>query len=321
MGVMNLKMSLGVVPAVALALGVAWSSCAGEVTTGSTQSARRQLDEFFGAVPHATFEWSEAEGVSDRGAMLVPVQLGSIETWLQLDSGLDVTLLYGDLAEDAGWSESDRMFRVPDLSIGDVRLGPTWVRTDRSMSGGGRVAGSVGLDLLVGRVVIIDYPGRRLALATLGDLPGELLRRVSWSPATLRDGKLFPYVILSGSGTGDLFFDTGASAFALVVDQSTWAALTGVADPDTAAVHVDVRSWGKETGLVGHPASGPLVIGSTTIEEVEVFYFEDQPRMFEAWPFPAKGLLGNAAFFDRVVVLDLGLRPRFGLLDEGARPN
>ena len=280
-----------------------------------------ELAAFFNVTPHATFEWSAAEGVSDRGAMRVPVDLGDISGWLQLDTGLDVTLIYGSLTTDADWEECDGAYRVPSLTIGDMSLGPTWVRADRGMSAGGGLLGSIGLDLLVGHAVIIDYPGQRFALASLGDIPGGLLRRVSWTPATLRDGKLFPHVIVNGQYLGDMFFDTGSSALDVVVDLETWTTLTGVSSPDSAAIHWTAGSWGDAVTLVGQPALGPLVVGAAKVERPNVFYMAEQPRLFESWPFPATGLIGNAAFFDRVVVLDLGLRPRFGLLEGGARPD
>jgi hypothetical protein len=313
----RLTLGLGIVPRLSLAalVAVGWIALISDTAAGS------ELDVFFSEVPHAAFEWSGAEGVSDRGAILVPVALDGVKGWLQLDTGLDATKIYGDLGTDAGWEERDGFYRVPRVRIGEMDLRSRWLLSDSDMPVSNGVLGSIGLDLLVGHVVVIDYPGQRFALASLGDMPGQFLDRISWAPATLRDGKFFPHVAVGGTGAVDLFFDTGASAFGLVVDESTWRELTGVTDPDSAAIRWTVSSWGNEVDVVGHPASGPLVVGSARLEGLDVFYFEDRPRLFEGWPFETRGLIGNSGFFDRVVVLDLGLRARFGLFDAGARPD
>ncbi len=36
--------------------------------------------------------------------------------------------------------------------------------------------------------------------------------------------------------------------------------------------------------------------------------------LFTQWPFPATGLVGNAPFWDQVVIMDMGIRSRFGLV-------
>lgn len=45
-----------------------------------------------------------------------------------------------------------------------------------------------------------------------------------------------------------------------------------------------------------------------------VYYRGSRPEFFHGWPFRASGSLGNADFWDSVVILDLGSHPRFGVL-------
>ena len=273
-----------------------------------------QLDSLFASLPHTTFEWVSAEGVSDRVAMRVPVDLDGIRGWFQVDTGLDATVVYGGIPAERKWETYDGMYRVPSLEIGRIRLGPAWLRSRADTGAEGDMIGSLGLDLLVGHFVLIDYPGRRLAIMRAGDVPLWLLLQTSWTPAALRDGKFFLTVALGGRSVDGLFFDTGASAFHVTVDFDTWTALTGCTGPDSATTRWTVSSWGNKVTAVGCPARGPLVIGSARIPDPPVFYLKEQPKLFAGWPFPAAGLVGNAPFWDRVVILDLGIRPRFGIV-------
>jgi hypothetical protein len=260
--------------------------------------------------------WVEAEGVSERAAMHIPVRLDGTEGWFQMDTGLDVTLLYGDIATRRGWEAHEGMYHVPRVELGGMDLGPTWLRCDEDMGGAGELSGSLGLDLLIGTVVLIDYPGRRLALMRHGEVPRWMWRRATWTPAAIRDAKFFLTVTLGGWTVEGLIFDTGASAFDIVTDLDTWRELTGRDGSDDASIHWNVHSWGRGVTAVGAPALGPLVIGSTRIDEPCVFYVQEQPRLFANWPFTATGLVGNAPFWDHVVIIDLGIRPRFGMLRE-----
>ncbi len=280
----------------------------------SDPDAARRLDSLFETLPYATFEWAKAKGVSERAAIRLPVTLDGTEGYFQLDTGLDVTLLDGDVPDGRAWETHDGMYHVPSFAIGDIDVGPVWVRA-REEGDGGKQLGSLGLDLLVGHLVVIDYPGRRFALFKPGEAPAWLWRRTTWTPAVLRDAKLFLYVILGGKGVNDLIFDTGSSAFDIVVDFDEWKELTWLDGPDATTTKKRVNSWGKKITAIGAVAPEPLIIGSARIADPKVYYLEEQPRLFANWPFPAKGLVGNAPFLDRVVILDLGIRPRFGLLE------
>jgi len=271
----------------------------------------QRLDSLFDGLPHATFQWENVEGVSERAAIRLPVNLDGTEGWFQLDTGLDVTLVYGDIPTERGWETHDGMYHVPSFEIGGMNLGATWLRARKKGGSTGEVIGSLGLDLLFGYWVIIDYPGRRFALLRPGDAPLWLWQHATWTPAELRNAKLFLYVTLGGQGVKDLIFDTGSSAFDVIVDFDDWTELTS---PETNPTEKDVNSWGKVVTVVGAPARGSLIIGSAHIDNPRVYYLKDEPGLFSQWPFPARGLIGNAPFWDRVVIMDLGIRPRLGLL-------
>jgi hypothetical protein len=273
-----------------------------------------RLDSLLESLPHANFAWIEAEGVSNRAAMRIPVKLDGTEGWFQLDTGLDATLVYGNIPSQRGWETHEGMCHVPDFQIGSMHFGPTWLHSRTDSNDEGELIGSLGLDLLVGYLLLIDYPGCRLTLMKPGEAPLWVLQHMTWTPAELRDAKFFLTVVLGGESVRGIFFDTGASAFDITVDFDEWVNLTGCSGPDDAVVQWTVRSWGNEVTAVGCPARGPLVIGSARIPNPRIFYLKEQPRLFADWPFPATGLVGCAPFWDRIVIMDLGIRPRFGLL-------
>ena len=78
------------------------------------------------------------------------------------------------------------------------------------------IIGSLGLSFFAERILVLDYPRTRfLVLPKHASLPDDLAAGMAFVPATLRNGKLYLPAALNGHLRGDIFFDTGASAFAL----------------------------------------------------------------------------------------------------------
>jgi hypothetical protein len=280
----------------------------------SESDLRERLDALFGVTSHARFAWVGADGISDRGAINVPVCLDGTEGVLQLDTGLDVTLLEGNLPAEKGWEYGAGLHRCPSLEIGGIDLGPRWLLNKSDNEAAGPRLGSLGLDVLVGNLVLIDYPGQRLAIMRHGVAPRWLLEQTSWSGAELRHAKFFLQVKLAGERVSDLFFDTGSSAMDIVVDLEDWTQLTGCSGPGEAATVWTANRRNSNATIVGAPVRGPLVVGPVRVDRPDVYYLAEQPSLFADWPFPARGLIGNAPFWDLVVVMDLGVRQRFGVL-------
>jgi hypothetical protein len=267
-------------------------------------------------IPGTPFEWAGAEGVSDKATLKVPVELDGQEYWFQLDTGSDVTMLYGAReAERRGWQESKQWFvGVPGVRVGGARYDSVDIFIKEEMTGGGKTTGTLGLDLLQGKVVVIDFQQRWFCIVQHADMPPEVLERTAFVPAEVRDNKFFVSIKAGGEALDGVFFDTGSSSFPLVVDRGLWQRLTGKKGRTDATSILNVRSWGKTVPMVGAEMEGALEIGTVRMSRAMVYFWGDQPRFFEQWPFPATGLLGNALFFDEVVVIDLGRPTRFGIL-------
>ena len=259
------------------------------------------------------FEWAQLKGVSDKYALVVPITISGRKYKYQLDTGSPATMIYGTEAGRWGWTTGQRSVLVRALEVGGMVIPQAELRVMEKRRPGS-TAGTLGLDVLLGHTVVLDYSGKRLCLIPKVVAPAELMRRVSWVPAEIRGGKFFVRAKLNGQELDNIFFDTGASAFPLIVDLESWKSLTTRGDEAAATTKLTVSAWGEPVTYVGAAALGPLEVGSIRMERPTVYYREAQPDFFKKWFSPAAGLMGNAPFWDEVVVLDLSARPAFGIL-------
>ncbi|MFL5382331.1 MAG: DUF4440 domain-containing protein [Longimicrobiaceae bacterium] len=276
-----------------------------------------------GAVPAAlrslscaAFEWTPWQGITDRGGIVVPVELNGKSYPFELDTGAGETVV-SSAAVEQGWvRQPNGRVRIDRVRIAGVEVGAARLATREQRAGAaGAPVGTVGLDLLMGRMVVIDYPGQRFCLVPSNDAPGELTDQIEWTPAEIRNGKLFVAAKLGERALDGLFFSTGgAGALPLAVDQATWTTLTGRAGERDATSRVTPPSRGTPQPFVGAPAQGALELGGIRMESPLVYYPAAEPARFRGLGYPAAGVLGNALFWDRVVVLSLGVWPALGVL-------
>ena len=267
------------------------------------------------------FKWVDAPGIANRAAILVPVVAGGATLRFQLDTGATVSMIPGGSAAKFGIEhqynrEDGNWYTTPiDLELAGGQYPGREVFVDPELTRS-EPAGTVGLDLLEGKIVVLDLAGQRFCLND-PDAPGvaALLEKTAFTPARFRDGKLFIEARLGGEAFDDIFYDTGASAFPLQVDLSFWKQLTGRNGDEESNTRWEVRSADKTVAFIGAPAVGSLEIGQARIENPMVFFREDQPDLFAEWEFSTRGFIGNVPFLEQVVVLDL--RPdasRFGIV-------
>jgi len=277
-----------------------------------------------GAVPAAlrtlscaAFEWTPWQGITDRGAIVVPVELNGKSYPFELDTGAE-TVVSSAAAAEQGWArQANGRVRVERVRIAGVELGAARLATREQprAAAPGAPVGTVGLDLLMGRMVVIDYPGQRFCLVPSNDAPPELADQIEWTPAEIRNGKLFVAAKVGDRPLDGLFFSTGgAGALPLAVDQATWTTLTGRAGERDATSRVTPPARGTLQPFLGAPAQGALELGGIRMESPLVYYPAAEPARFRGLGYPTAGVLGNALFWDRIVVLSLGVWPALGVL-------
>jgi hypothetical protein len=273
--------------------------------------AKASLDGKSQCVP---FNWIANDKGSARGAIAVPVVLNGRPLQMQLDTGADVTSIYGHLAEQSRWSKAgSETFKASKFVVAGTSLDRPTIYVNSDMEADASVQGTLGLPALTGKVAVLDYPGKRFCLFAEADVPPAIVEAPSVR-AMLRNSKLYIPVSI-GAFTSDAFvFDTGSSELPINVDLATWRQLTDRKTTEGAPVSYQGSAWGKPLVIPGAPSVGQVSIGKTVIGRVTIFTNPAQPTGFTDWPVQTVGVLGNAPVWDGIVVLDLTARVRFTII-------
>lgn len=273
------------------------------------------------------FVWAATKELA-RAALLVPIGVpGCPRTcYLQFDTGAPYSLLKSNALDVlcAQYPATRAALQVQGDSVRNFRfaLGPgqVWARSMRvkayadtiklaATSEEPFIIGTLGTDVIDGRVLTIDYARQRFALSSTA--PDSLRRRAAFVPMSFRERRILLTVSLQGQPK-ELLFDTGSSAFALLTSQSGWQRM---AQPAAPAQTVPVNSWGKT--LTAHTVATAVAMqfGATTVPLGTVTYIEGMGFVQSTLTrFSGMGgMLGNAPFGRQTVVLDVK-NGRFGVV-------
>ncbi len=259
------------------------------------------------------FRWS-ADGNSPRAAMRVPILLAGRRYWYQLDTGADVVIAYGR-GQHKSWTEKKDYSAVRNVRFAGMSLPVFPVFRMSSVPASKEVQGTVGLDLLVGHAFIIDFPKQRVCLLNRADLPDSLNKAASWTSAELHRGKLFlDQVALNGKDLPGVIYDSGTSPDELDLDFPQWQQATGKQSEAGGAKRKVATTWGKKVEYVEAEATGSLTIGERSYPHPALTSSPARPTQFRNDVNGVSGALGNALFFNSIVILDLGSHPEFGVI-------
>jgi hypothetical protein len=100
----------------------------------------------------------------------------------------------------------------------------------------------------------------------------------------------------------------------LIVDAAHWKTLTRPTYGEPPAKEVSVNSWGKQVKLAGQPALGAIEIASLRVDHPLIFREPEDSGGSRQRPQAVSGLIGNALFWDDILVLDFGTPPQLGIL-------
>ena len=272
----------------------------------------------------APFQWITDTDGSEKAAMVVSTTINGKAADMQFDTGSDVSVLYGmEQAEKLGLAVTERhggqIIGTTQLTIGDMDFASQdfYIMPYPPAA----VAGRIGLRSLLGNIVQIDYPGQQICLLskTQYHFSRNHIRQV---PAQIRSNKLFLKTAIDGQAEQQFFFDTGASLFDLLVDKPQWQQLTGRNGDEKSNSRIEGWASDQIVTTIGAPLKVGLKLGDINIPHVQAHYTQERPNYFANLPVDADGLLGNALFFDKKVILDLRKkRTWFGVFIDSPRSN
>jgi len=268
------------------------------------------------------FEWvphKQGDITLPHGAMVVPVTIGGCKRFrMQFDLGATSSMLYRPKMDNLGERcavppmierDGQRYALNMDIVIGDATIyAPEilqrqtngqpidWNNPDKP-----ELIGTLGADLIDGKVLVIDYPAKKIII---GDaLPSEYSQPAAWGTFTFEDRRVFLSARIDGRDTR-LWFDTGSSALELLTNESTWTAL---AAPGATPQTLTMNSWGKPMTLYRvksdkeiEVAGVKLPLGHVARVEGASFAQNVLGRVINMG-----GMTGNALFAERVLVLDV----------------
>ncbi len=275
------------------------------------------------------FHWTshEVRGKTvEKGSILVPIQVKGSQKKLyaQLDTGCDHTPLYGpalrafgiDFDSTSGENLAFIWCDLDDYWIDAEKERWVWVRWDLghgvnpdSNDPFNCKVGTIGLDQIIGRVLILDFPGAQFAVVDDTALVDPIvIDTVHYVPATIEYNKFYVDVVVGEDTLKRVRFDTGSSSEHLILPKDIWQKVTGLTGDEEGIRRDSVVSWGNYVQIMTAPAKGNMEFGPITIPNPPVTYVD--------WPDPTMAnmsLMGNAPFVDSfVVVLDC-IGNRFGV--------
>lgn len=276
------------------------------------------------------FEWGSQDTggrVEPHAFQFVPVTVPGVEEtlWLQFDLGAPTSVLYlrqleslrergANLevkkSEGRAWVENFEFgVGTTSVSASSVRVIPQGKAIDWEDSKRRRLIGTLGADYVDGHVLVLDFAKQRIQLA---DAVPESLAALPMQDFSFRGRRVFLPSMIDGE-PGDMWFDSGSSAFQLIVDEDT---AREKARPDAEEEVYEGSSWGKPIHIHNIPAEGEIRFGQTVIP-LDTVTWIDWPNQWLGMMLQFSstgGMCGNKLFLGRTLILDTA-RQRFAVSD------
>jgi hypothetical protein len=171
------------------------------------------------------------------------------------------------------------------------------------------IIGTIGADLIDGKVVIIDYPQKKLILSQ--DIPAVLKSNLTLTDFIyVRRSILLPATILGSKKM--LYFDTGSSMYELLTDKKTCESL---AIPNTSLLQSNVQSWGKILTANSLATNESVEISEQKIPIRYATYVEgvSNSQIQQMMKMGIGGMTGNKLFLNVKLILDTKNK-KFGVI-------
>jgi hypothetical protein len=159
--------------------------------------------------------------------------------------------------------------------------------------------GTIGLDLFTDKILIIDYPKKRIAVTE--NLPHTI--KASFVDMKFEDSHIKIPVTINGSDEY-ILFDTGSSNWELVTSEDNWRKIANT-DPSALDSLEGSTSWGRKHKIWWSNCTSEIIFGGKAISNINVYYGPSW-IVSNSWLQKEKilGITGNRLFWDGIVIID-----------------
>ena len=263
----------------------------------------------------------------DKLAIIVPVKINDLKANFvtQFDLGSDATLLYENAIKNYFASRAQLYALVDTTHRGVADNGSINYRTkglpftlgalvipcpllmakhgdavppDSLHTSSEKLVGTIGSDFLKDKVLVIDYPRRRMCV--LDSVDAYWRARTVFVAARVKNNR-FQLPITVNKRTYWTLFDTGASLFPLNTDYATWQRLMGQA---AITDSMQVSSWGTLVPHYGATMPHDAYLGKLKLPKSKAWFNRNKRLADFNRQENIDALTGNAFFLNNVVVLD-----------------
>jgi hypothetical protein len=281
-----------------------------------------------------SFEWSGdslGDKYFDKTAMFVPVSFTGIphKFIAQFDLGSNASIIYGnpirsylsrypDFAKqldttNAGFRIGE--FKNIELSLDNYKtklaIVPYYkdfgedIHPDSINSTTKKHIGTIGVDILQDKILIIDYPNKRIAI--LDSINSDIKGEFDFISCQIKNGRIKLPLTINGS-TQWYMFDTGSSIFAIITDENNWKSMCDLSQTDT----IRISSWGEYYNVYGAKTNTNIYLDKIKLPETYAYMtpLEGYLGLFKQEGI--SGLTGNAYFVNNIIAIDFK-NIRFGI--------
>ena len=270
----------------------------------------------------------------DKLAITIPITLDNLPNKInmQFDLGANETVIYGNSIKPyleqyselnnkidttlkfRIQSQTNYKFRNVALKLGNVSFGNRNIghfknfgdniSKDSINTSTEKSIGTIGPDLFENKVLIIDYPNKRLAVTA--ELPKQFLK-AQFRQYKIKDGRIKIPITINGKDE-DVMFDTGSSLFALITTTRRANEISNKPIVDS----LKISSWGVFYMVYAQAIKSKVLFGQKQLNKANVYFDtkkgnEDFYKEEEIW-----GITGNAYFLKNIVIIDYKNK-RFGV--------
>jgi hypothetical protein len=286
-----------------------------------------------------SFEWlgyQSGKKFFDKAAMLVPFRIEGIPHQFrsQFDLGATNTMVYGnnyqpylerygeiltlrDTSTSSLWLEgkkrpyfSNTRVYLDSYPVVVSRLAflddfGTKFTADSLATASIKKIGTVGADIFKGKVLVIDFPRRRMKI--LDSLADRDETRFDFVRARFEGGRIKIPFTIDGEEQW-LMFDTGSSLFPVSTSPKYYNRFADKSIVDS----IETSTWGRTYWVYGSPLRPEVKLGNTVLPKQYIYNFPDFTDFFEEEKM--MGITGNAYFLNSTIAVDFK-NGRFGVMN------